>query len=171
MFAKSILRPAVLALAVAGALVSAIPAAAATSPACAGDSLDPQGFLSTGTQSITLRGTASCTTGAAAPQAAQLTLSGTATVSSCFQSPYIGASGTLTTALADGRVFTSTAVLTINPDAGTSESVGSLSTAAGQTGLLSVGFSDAEGGSIIGLISRCGGGDFTFHAAGAIAPA
>ena len=51
--------------------------------------------------------------------------------------------------------------------AGLSTGLGTLSTADGKTGVFAIDYSDTVGGSAIGLISRCGGGEFTLIAQGA----
>jgi hypothetical protein len=155
-------------LAVFAALALAGSASAAT-PNCARVALSPTASLDRGSQSVTLTGTGTCTGGAATTEAAQLTLSGTATVGTCFQSPYIAISGTLTTRLAGGSVFQTSATMNLAPDAGLSTGLATLSTGAGQSGVFTVNYDDTSGGgSAIGLISRCGGGEFTFHASGAL---
>src|SRR3954471_14370078 len=132
-------------LALFAALALAGTASAAT-PSCAQVALSPTASLDRGSQSITLTGTGTCTGGAATTEAAQLTLSGTATVGTCFASPYIAISGTLTTRLAGGSVFQTPAIMSLEPDAGASTGLATLTTAAGQTGLFTVGYDDTSGG-------------------------
>lgn len=144
--------------------------ASAAAPRCANVTLAPVGDLDRGTQSITLNGTGTCTGGGSAAEAAQITLAGTATVGTCFASPYVSITGTLTTRFASGGVFSTSAIMTLEPDAGASTGLARLATGAGQTGVFTVNYDDTSGGgSAIGLISRCGGGSFTFSASGAFA--
>jgi len=153
----------ILPLALAAGLAFAGSASAAA-PSCEGITLDSTA-LQTGTQPVTLTGAGNCTQGTVAVGPAPLTLSGTATVGSCFASPYVRITGTLTMRDLDGVVFFSTpTTMTLLPDAGASTGLGTLTYGHIANNPFEVSYSDTVGGSAIGLISRCGGGEFTFRA-------
>lgn len=133
---------------------------------CSVSSLQPQSPLSTtaGTP-VTLTGTGTCSDPAFGTKAAYFSLDGTAIVASCFHSPYIDISGTLTTYV-DGTYDVAPVDLSIAPDAGINSSEAQLKRNGRLIGLLGVTFTDVDHSSLSGLISRCGGGGFTFTANG-----